>query len=135
MKKRVITYGTYDILHPGHINLLKRAKALGDELIVMVSTDEFNQKEKKKDNYYKFEERKFVLEALKYVDAVYPEESWEQKEDDIEKYDIDIFVMGDNWKGKFDYLSEKCEVKYLPRTEGISTTGIKRALKKRARES
>ncbi|WCG04763.1 glycerol-3-phosphate cytidylyltransferase [Vagococcus lutrae] len=135
MKKRVITYGTYDILHPGHINLLKRAKALGDELIVMVSTDEFNQKEKKKDNYYKFEERKFVLEALKYVDAVYPEESWEQKETDIEKYDIDIFVMGDNWKGKFDYLSEKCEVKYLPRTEGISTTGIKRALKKRARES
>ncbi|MCO7150865.1 glycerol-3-phosphate cytidylyltransferase [Vagococcus lutrae] len=135
MKKRVITYGTYDILHPGHINLLKRAKALGDELIVMVSTDEFNQKEKKKDNYYKFEERKFVLEALKYVDAVYPEESWEQKEDDIEKYDIDIFVMGDNWQGKFDYLSDRCEVKYLPRTEGISTTGIKRALKKRARES
>lgn len=135
MKKRVITYGTYDILHPGHINLLKRAKALGDELIVMVSTDEFNQNEKKKDNYYKFEERKFVLEALKYVDAVYPEESWEQKETDIEKYDIDIFVMGDNWKGKFDYLSDRCEVKYLPRTEGISTTGIKRALKKRARES
>lgn len=135
MKKRVITYGTYDILHPGHINLLKRAKALGDELIVMVSTDEFNQKEKKKDNYYKFEERKFVLEALKYVDAVYPEESWEQKEDDIEKYDIDIFVMGDNWEGEFDYLSDRCEVKYLPRTEGISTTGIKRALKKRARES
>ncbi|MDT2802217.1 glycerol-3-phosphate cytidylyltransferase [Vagococcus lutrae] len=135
MKKRVITYGTYDILHPGHINLLKRAKALGDELIVMVSTDEFNQNEKKKDNYYKFEERKFVLEALKYVDAVYPEESWEQKETDIEKYDIDIFVMGDNWKGKFDYLSEKCEVKYLPRTEGISTTGIKKALKNRSRES
>lgn len=134
MKKRVITYGTYDILHPGHINLLKRAKALGDELIVMVSTDEFNQNEKKKDNYYKFEERKFVLEALKYVDAVYPEESWEQKETDIEKYDIDIFVMGDNWKGKFDYLSEKCEVKYLPRTEGISTTGIKKALKNRSRE-
>ncbi|MDT2817383.1 glycerol-3-phosphate cytidylyltransferase [Vagococcus lutrae] len=135
MKKRVITYGTYDILHPGHINLLKRAKALGDELIVMVSTDEFNQNEKKKDNYYKFEERKFVLEALKYVDAVYPEESWEQKETDIEKYDIDIFVMGDNWKGKFDYLSEKCEVKYLPRTEGISTTGIKKALKNRSRVS
>lgn len=135
MKKRVITYGTYDILHPGHINLLKRAKALGDELIVMVSTDEFNQNEKKKDNYYKFEERKFVLEALKYVDAVYLEESWEQKETDIEKYDIDIFVMGDNWKGKFDYLSEKCEVKYLPRTEGISTTGIKKALKNRSRES
>ncbi|EST89438.1 glycerol-3-phosphate cytidylyltransferase [Vagococcus lutrae LBD1] len=134
MKKRVITYGTYDILHPGHINLLKRAKALGDELIVMVSTDEFNQNEKKKDNYYKFEERKFVLEALKYVDAVYPEESWEQKETDIEKYDIDIFVMGDNWEGKFDYLSEKCEVKYLPRTEGISTTGIKKALKNRSRE-
>ncbi|WCG22725.1 glycerol-3-phosphate cytidylyltransferase [Vagococcus lutrae] len=135
MKKRVITYGTYDILHPGHINLLKRAKALGDELIVMVSTDEFNQKEKKKDNYYKFEERKFVLEALKYVDAVYPEESWEQKETDIEKYDIDIFVMGDNWEGKFDYLSDRCEVKYLPRTEGISTTGIKKALKNRSRES
>ncbi|HCT96260.1 glycerol-3-phosphate cytidylyltransferase [Vagococcus sp.] len=135
MKKRVITYGTYDILHPGHINLLKRAKALGDELIVMVSTDEFNQNEKKKDNYYKFEERKFVLEALKYVDAVYPEESWEQKETDIEKYDIDIFVMGDNWEGKFDYLSEKCEVNYLPRTEGVSTTGIKKALKQRARES
>jgi len=132
--KRVITYGTYDILHPGHINLLKRAKALGDELIVMVSTDEFNQQVKKKENYYDYDERKFVLESLKYVDAVYPEENWEQKETDIDKYEIDIFVMGDNWEGKFDYLKEKCEVVYLPRTEGVSTTGIKEALKQQAKK-
>ncbi|MGX6962765.1 glycerol-3-phosphate cytidylyltransferase [Vagococcus xieshaowenii] len=128
MTKRVITYGTYDILHRGHINLLKRAKTLGDELIVMLSTDEFNQDIKGKDNYYTYEDRKLVLEALKYVDEVHSEENWEQKATDIEKYDIDVFVMGDTWEGKFDFLKDKCEVVYLPRTEGVSTTAIKERL-------
>ncbi|MGX7030462.1 glycerol-3-phosphate cytidylyltransferase [Vagococcus zengguangii] len=128
MTKRVITYGTYDILHKGHINLLKRAKALGDELVVMLSTDEFNQDVKGKDNYYTYEDRKLVLEALKYVDEVHPEENWEQKATDIEKYDIDVFVMGDTWEGKFDFLKNQCEVIYLPRTENVSTTDIKRRL-------
>lgn len=128
MTKRVITYGTYDILHKGHINLLKRAKALGDELVVMLSTDEFNQVTKGKDNYYPYDDRKLVLEALKYVDEVHAEESWEQKATDIEKYDIDVFVMGDNWKGQFDFLNDQCEVVYLPRTENVSTTEIKRRL-------
>lgn len=128
MTKRVITYGTYDILHKGHINLLKRAKALGDELVVMLSTDDFNQNIKGKDNYYTYEDRKLVLEALKYVDEVHPEENWEQKATDIEKYDIDVFVMGDTWEGKFDFLKDKCEVVYLPRTENVSTTEIKKRL-------
>lgn len=128
MTKRVITYGTYDILHKGHINLLKRAKALGDEVVVMLSTDEFNQSIKGKDNYYPYEDRKLVLEALKYVDEVHPEENWEQKTSDIAKYDIDVFVMGDNWEGKFDFLKDQCEVVYVPRTENVSTTDIKRRL-------
>lgn len=132
MRKRVITYGTYDILHHGHINLLKRAKALGDELIVMLSTDEFNQEEKGKDNYYSYEDRKIVLEAIKYVDEVYKESSWEQKNTDIDKYDIDIFVMGDNWAGEFDFLKDKCEVVYLPRTKNISTSEIKQILRETA---
>lgn len=129
MTKRVITYGTYDILHRGHINLLKRAKALGDELIVMLSTDEFNQQVKKKDNYYVYEDRKQVLESLKYVDAVYPEENWVQKKDDILNYEVDILVMGDNWKGQFDSLTDYCKVVYLPRTEGVSTSEIKKRLR------
>ncbi|TLG80917.1 glycerol-3-phosphate cytidylyltransferase [Vagococcus zengguangii] len=128
MTKRVITYGTYDILHKGHINLLKRAKALGDELVVMLSTDDFNQNIKGKDNYYTYEDRKLVLEALKYVDEVHPEENWEQKSTDIATYDIDVFVMGDTWEGKFDFLKDQCKVVYLPRTENVSTTDIKRRL-------
>ena len=126
--KRVITYGTFDLLHYGHINLLKRAKSLGDYLIVALSTDEFNWKEKKKKCYFPYEERKKLLESIRYVDLVIPEENWEQKKEDIIKYQIDIFTIGDDWKGKFDYLKELCEVVYLPRTPEISTTKIKQDL-------
>lgn len=122
--KRIITYGTFDILHYGHINLLKRAKALGDYLVVVLSSDEFN-KIKNKTSYYTYEQRKVLLEACRYVDLVVPEYTWEQKRDDIQKYQIDTFVMGDDWKGKFDFLSDLCEVIYLPRTPEISTTKIK----------
>lgn len=122
--KKVITYGTYDLLHWGHINLLKRAKELGDYLVVGLSTDEFNSL-KHKQSYHKYEERKLILEAIKYVDEVIPEEKWGQKARDIIINEIDIFVMGDDWKGKFDELKEYCDVIYLPRTEGVSTTKIK----------
>lgn len=122
--KRIITYGTFDMLHPGHINLLKRAKDLGDYLIVGLSSDEFNQI-KGKDSYYSFEQRKEVLESVRYVDLVIKEDNWEQKSRDIEIYKADIFVMGDDWLGKFDHLKEKCHVIYFPRTEGISTSKIK----------
>jgi glycerol-3-phosphate cytidylyltransferase len=123
--KRVITYGTFDLLHYGHINLLKRARQLGDYLIVCLSTDEFNFKEKNKKTYFKYNERKQLLEAIRYVDLVIPEESWEQKKSDISQYKADIFVIGDDWKGKFDFLNDLCSVVYLPRTEEISTTKIK----------
>lgn len=126
--KRVITYGTFDLLHVGHIRLLKRAKDLGDELIVALSTDSFN-KLKHKTSFFSYKERKEILESIKYVDLVIPEESWEQKIEDIKKYQIDIFVMGDDWKGEFDFLKKHCEVHYLPRTEKISTTYIKNSLK------
>lgn len=122
--KRVITYGTFDLLHYGHIRLLKRAKALGDYLIVAVSSDSFN-KAKGKKAYQSFKTRKKMLEAIRFVDLVIEENNWEQKISDIEKYDVDIFVMGDDWEGKFDYLSEYCKVQYLPRTKGISSTKIK----------
>ena len=127
--KRVITYGTFDLLHYGHINLLKRAKQLGDYLIVVVSSDEFNLKEKNKVCYFNFEHRKNLVEAIRYVYLVIPETSWEQKKTDIKEYHIDTFVMGDDWKGKFDYLKEEgVEVVYLPRTKEISTTKIKEDL-------
>ena len=128
--KRILTYGTFDLLHYGHINLLKRAKALGDYLVVAVSTDEFNEIKGKK-AYHNYETRKMMLEAVRYVDLVIPEENWEQKIDDVKKYDIDIVVMGSDWAGsdRFDYLKEYCEVVYLPRTEGVSTTKIKEELK------
>lgn len=127
--KKVITYGTYDLLHTGHINLLKRAKALGDYLVVAISTDEFNAGKGKK-AYYTFEQRKAILEAIRYVDEVIPENNWEQKIDDVKRHNIDTFVMGDDWKGEFDFLEEHCEVIYLPRTVGISTTQIKKDLNK-----
>lgn len=126
--KKVITYGTFDMLHKGHINILKRAKEMGDYLIVAVSSDEFNQL-KGKVSYYNFEERRQIIEAVRYVDLVIKEEDWEQKSKDIALYGIDVFVMGDDWKGEFDYLSVYCEVIYLPRTEGISTTKIKEDFK------
>jgi len=125
--KKVITYGTYDLLHVGHINLLRRARELGDYLIVVVSSDEFNAIKGKK-AYYSFEDRKKILEAIRYVDEVLPEYTWEQKIDDVKNNNIDVFVMGDDWTGKFDFLKEYCEVVYLPRTEGISTTKIKQDL-------
>ena len=128
--KRVITYGTFDLLHYGHINLLKRAKELGDYLIVGLSTDAFNLNHKNKTSYFLYEERKKLLESVRYVDLVIPEESWEQKERDIEELKVDIFVMGDDWENQFDYLSEYCEVVYLPRTPEISTTRIKEDLSK-----
>ena len=123
--KKVITYGTFDLLHYGHINLLERAKKLGDFLIVALSTDEFNLKEKNKKSYFSYEKRKQLLQAIKYVDLVIPEESWNQKSTDIDLYNIDTFVIGDDWKGKFDFLKDKCNVVYLPRTAEISTTKIK----------
>ena len=126
--RKVITYGTFDLLHAGHINLLRRAKELGDYLIVVVSTDEFNWNEKKKKCYFSYEERKKLVEAVSYVDLVIPEENWDQKISDVKEYHVDTFVMGDDWKGKFDFLKDYCEVVYLPRTEGISTTKIKQDL-------
>ena len=130
--KRVITYGTFDLLHYGHINLLKRAKSLGDYLIVGLSTDEFNNTKKNKESYFDYENRKSLLDAVKYVDLVIPEENWEQKVSDIQKYNIDVFVIGDDWKGKFDYLEDfGIEVVYLPRTKEISTTKIKKDLNRR----
>ena len=126
--KRVITYGTFDLLHYGHINLLRRAKQLGDYLIVCLSTDEFNSKEKNKKTYFGYNERKQLLEAIRYVDLVIPEETWEQTENDIDKYEVDVFVMGNDWEGRFDFIKQKCEVVYLSRTEEISTTKIKNDL-------
>ena len=126
--KRVITYGTFDLLHYGHINLLRRAKALGDYLIVVLSTDEFNWNEKRKKCYFPYEVRKQLLEAIRYVDLVIPEENWEQKVSDVKEYHVDTFVMGDDWAGKFDFLKPYCEVVYLPRTPEISTTQIKQDL-------
>jgi len=126
--KRVITYGTYDLLHRGHIHLLRRAREMGDWLAVGLSTDEFNAI-KNKEAYSTYEERKLVLEAVRYVDLVIPELTWEQKIDDVKKHNIDVFVMGDDWTGKFDFLKPYCEVIYLPRTEGISTTQVKIDLK------
>ena len=126
--RKVITYGTFDLLHAGHINLLRRAKELGDYLIVVVSTDEFNWNEKRKKCYFSYEERKKLVEAVRYVDLVIPEENWDQKISDVKEYHVDTFVMGDDWKGKFEFLKDYCEVVYLPRTEGISTTKIKQDL-------
>lgn len=125
--KTVITYGTFDILHRGHINLLKRARELGDRLIVGLSSDEFNAG-KHKSSLLNYENRKIVLESIRYVDFVFPEENWEQKVSDISKYDAQIFVMGNDWEGKFDMLKEHCEVIYLDRTPAISTTEIKTSL-------
>ena len=129
--KRVITYGTFDLLHYGHINLLRRAKALGDYLVVALSTDEFNWNMKNKKCYFSYEQRKELLEAIRYVDLVIPEENWEQKVSDAKEYHIDTFVIGDDWTGKFDFLKEQgVEVVYLPRTPEISTTQIKNDLNK-----
>ncbi|MFV0342351.1 MAG: glycerol-3-phosphate cytidylyltransferase [Anaerocolumna sp.] len=125
--RKVITYGTYDLLHVGHINILRRAKEYGDYLVVVLSSDEFNTI-KHKTAYHSYEDRKVILEAIKYVDEVIPEFTWEQKISDVVDNNIDVFVMGDDWTGQFDFLKEHCEVVYLPRTEGISTSKIKNDL-------
>ena len=125
--KKVITYGTFDVLHYGHINLLKRAKALGDYLIVGLSSDKFNEVKNKK-SYYNYEQRKKILESLRFVDLVIPEDNWEQKVSDIKEFRADIFVMGDDWEGKFDFLKEHCAVVYLSRTPDVSSTMIKEYL-------
>ncbi len=126
--KTILTYGTFDLLHYGHVEILRRSKEMGDRLIVGLSTDEFNET-KGKSCEITFEKRKQLLEAIGYVDLVIPESHWEQKSEDVLKHQVDIFVMGDDWKGKFDFLQEHCEVFYLPRTAGISTTKLKSILK------
>ncbi|OBZ07892.1 glycerol-3-phosphate cytidylyltransferase [Bacillus sp. FJAT-27264] len=128
--KKVITYGTFDLLHYGHILLLQRAKELGDHLTVALSTDDFNTIKQKK-AYFSYEKRKMMLEAIKYVDEVIPEHHWEQKTFDIDNLNIDVFVMGSDWEGKFDELKALCEVVYLERTPDISTTSIKTTLQQK----
>lgn len=125
--RRVITYGTFDLLHYGHINLLRRARQHGDYLIVGLSTDQFND-QKGKRCYFSYEERKVMLEAIRHVDLVIPEFAWEQKESDVKQFSIDTFVMGDDWKTRFDFLKSVCQVEYLPRTPEISTSSIKHDL-------
>jgi len=122
--KKIITYGTFDVIHSGHINLLKRARELGDELYVGLSSDSFNLM-KHKQSLLDFYNRKIILEAIRYVDFVFAEEDWEQKKEDIDRYDIDTLVMGNDWDGKFDFLKPCCNVVYLPRTPNISTTILK----------
>lgn len=124
MKKKVITYGTFDLFHIGHLKLLQRLRSLGDYLIVAVSTDEFNEQKGKK-TLIPYEQRAEIVQAIKYVDLVIPENTWEQKVADIENYKADVFAMGNDWEGKFDFLKEYCEVVYLPRTEDISSTHLK----------
>lgn len=126
--KTVITYGTFDLFHIGHVNLLQRAKAMGDRLIVGVSTDEFNMSQKNKTTIVPYEHRVKVLESCRYVDQVISESCWQQKADDIVKYNVDIFVMGDDWKGKFDELKTLCDVVYLNRTQDVSSTALKQAV-------
>jgi glycerol-3-phosphate cytidylyltransferase len=132
--KRIITYGTFDLLHYGHINLLRRARQQGDYLVVALSTDEFNWSSKKKICYFDYEKRKQLLEAVRYVDLVIPENSWEQKKEDVKLYHIDKFLIGDDWRGEFDFLKEECEVVYLSRTPEVSTTQIKHDMKGQGKE-
>ena len=125
--KRAITYGTFDMFHIGHLELIKRMKELAEEVVVAVSTDEFNSIKGKK-TIIPYDQRAEIISALQYVDKVIPEDNWEQKTDDVKSLDIDLFVMGDDWQGKFDYLKDHCQVCYLPRTRGISSTKLKHSL-------
>lgn len=127
MKKNIITYGTFDLFHIGHLKLLERLKRLGDSLYVGVSTDSFNHKKDKK-SWIPFEDRLEIVGSIYCVDYCFPEEDWDQKISDIKKYNVSVFAMGDDWKGKFDYLSDYCEVIYLPRTQGVSSTEIKKKI-------
>ena len=124
---KTITYGTFDLIHIGHINILKQAKNLGDFLIVGLSTDAFN-KQKNKISHQSYEDRKKIMEAIRYVDLVIPEDNWEQKRIDIQRYKIDKFIIGDDWKGKFDDLKDLCEVIYIPRTPLVSSSNSKNFL-------
>jgi len=127
-KRTVITYGTFDLFHVGHLRLLKRARELGDYLIVGVSTDQFNAIKGKK-TIIPYDQRAEIVQSIRYVDQVIPEQSWEQKVEDIQKFNIDLLVMGEDWKGKFDDLKAYCEVVYLPRTQGVSSSQLKNSLK------
>lgn len=122
----IITYGTFDLFHIGHLNLLRRLKSLGDKLVVGVSTDAFNAA-KYKTTTIPFEERLEIVRAIRYVDDVFAEHNWDQKVSDIQTYQADILGMGDDWKGKFDYLNIYAQVCYLPRTEKISSTAIRQS--------
>ena len=125
--KTVLTYGTFDLFHVGHVRLLKRLRSLGDRLIVGCSSDQFNNS-KGKNSIFSYDERSEILQSCQFVDVVFPEHNWNQKADDIKLYQASIFAMGDDWAGKFDYLSDLTEVYYLPRTDGISSTDIKSVL-------
>jgi glycerol-3-phosphate cytidylyltransferase len=129
MPKTIITYGTFDMFHVGHLNLLRRLSEMADRVVVGVSTDEFNLGKGKK-TLIPYEQRAQIVEAIKYVDLVIPEESWEQKLSDVKDHGVDIFAIGKDWEGKFDFLEELCEVQYLTRTQSISTTDLKRSLKR-----
>lgn len=129
MSKTVITYGTFDMFHIGHLNLLQRLSEMGDKVVVAVSTDEFNRGKGKK-TLIPYEQRAEIVRSIRFVDEVIPEESWEQKLNDVKKYGVDIFAIGEDWKGKFDFLEELCQVVYLKRTKNISTTDLKRSLKR-----
>ena len=124
----VLTYGTFDLFHIGHLRLIERLSAMGDRLIVGVSTDEFNAGKGKK-SVVSYDDRAAIVGAIKGVDLVLPERAWEQKRADIVEHGVDVFVMGDDWAGKFDDLSDVCEVRYLPRTSGVSSTDIKEMLR------
>jgi glycerol-3-phosphate cytidylyltransferase len=126
-RKTIITYGTFDMFHIGHLKLLKRLKKMGDRLVVAVSTDEFNRGKGKR-VMIPYKQRAKIIKSIKYVDKVIPEKSWEQKVVDIKKHNIDIFAIGDDWRGEFDFLKEHCEVVYLERTKDISTTQLKKSL-------
>lgn len=127
MKKTIITYGTFDMFHIGHLKLLERLSKMADQVIVAVSTDEFNEQKGKK-VLIPYEQRAAIVQAIEYVDLVIPEDNWEQKKTDIEKYGVDIFAIGNDWEGKFDFLKDQCEVVYLDRTQDISTTSLKKSL-------
>lgn len=124
----VLTYGTFDLFHIGHLNLLRRLKALGDYLVVAVSTDEFNRG-KGKQTIIRFEDRLEIVQNVRFVDLAIPETCWEQKLEDVKKYNVSVFAMGDDWSGRFDFLKPHCEVVYLPRTANVSSTSIKNSLR------
>lgn len=125
--KTVLTYGTFDLFHIGHLNLLKRARELGDKLVVAVSTDEFNAT-KGKTTLMPFEHRVELVRSVRFVDEVIAESNWEQKINDVQRHKVDVFVMGSDWQGKFDFLKPYCEVVYLPRTDNVSSTELKKAI-------